>query len=351
MVGFGPVRLHRGGPGDRDHVSDEATHPGLGLVRVATDSGGRPEHTTGPVVCAIDCGTNTIKMLVAHPGPDGLPEALHRESHMVRLGQGIDTTGAISEEALARASTALRSIAAVNERYAVDRVRFCATSATRDADNAAEFAATVRALIGVDPEVIAGEEEARLAFSGALATLRTPLPAPHLVIDIGGGSTEVIVGTERPEQSVSMNLGSVRHTERHLHSDPPTTQEIAACVADIDAALDACGVDLSLARSAVGVAGTVLTVASAVIEAPEYSSVYTDQLTVPRARVHAAVERLLSMTKAQRRALPFMHPGRADVIGGGALILDRILARTQVETLTMSGAGILDGIAQAMLAE
>ncbi|MFZ2503421.1 MAG: Ppx/GppA phosphatase family protein [Nocardioides sp.] len=326
---------------------------GLGQVRVATDSGGlsAQERGPGPVICAIDCGTNTIKMLIARPGPGGAPEALHRESHMVRLGQGIDTTGAISTEALERAVAAMTQIAAVNERYGVDRVRFCATSATRDADNAAEFAAGVHRILGVEPEVIAGAEEARLAFTGAMANLRVELPAPHLVLDIGGGSTEVILGAAAPEQAHSMNLGSVRHTERHLHSDPPSSAEIAACVADIDAALDDCPVDFGRARSAVGVAGTVLTVASAVIEAPEYSSVYTDQLTVPAARVHEVVDRLLALTVAERRALPFMHPGRADVIGGGALILDRILARTNVSTLTMSGAGILDGIARQLLAD
>ncbi|GAB2875561.1 Ppx/GppA phosphatase family protein [Nocardioides pacificus] len=298
------------------------------------------------MIAAIDCGTNTIKLLIGD-----LPDVAVRENRMVRLGEGVDRTGRLSDAALERAFAALDEYAALIARHPVERIRFCATSATRDASNAEVFTAGVRQRLGIEPEVVAGSEEAALAFDGAVRNLRTPAAAPVLVVDIGGGSTELILGCpsgpeggEGPAAAYSMDIGSVRLHERHLHTDPPTADEVAACIADIDAALDACPVDPAAAASVVGVAGTVLTLAAGVLDLPAFDSTVVDQSVLGHDEVHALVERLLGMTVAQRRDLPYMHPGRADVIGAGALILDRVLRRTTLETVTVSEADILDGI-------
>jgi exopolyphosphatase/guanosine-5'-triphosphate,3'-diphosphate pyrophosphatase len=296
---------------------------------------------TGPVA-AIDCGTNTIKLLVG-----ALPEVAVREMRMVRLGQDLDRTGRIADEALERAFAAIDEYAALIRDHDVppDRVRFVATSASRDAANAADFVAGVRHRLGVEPEVVSGAEEAALAFSGAVRNLRTPPTSPVLVVDIGGGSTELVLGSDAPERSDSMDVGSVRLHERHLHSDPPTPEELAACARDIDAHLDASPVDPALAATVVGVAGTVTTVAAAVLDLPAYDRSAIDQAVLPVADVLAAVDRLVAMTVTERRALPYMHPGRADVIDAGALILARVLRRAAVEALVVSESDILDGIA------
>ena len=296
------------------------------------------------VVAAVDCGTNTIKLLVADITRDGCHD-LVREVRMVRLGQGVDRTGRLADEALERAFTALDEYAALVAEHPVERVRFCATSAARDASNGEAFAAGVRDRLGVDPEVVAGHEEARLAFDGAVRNLRVQAEPPILVIDIGGGSTELILGDREPVEEFSMDIGSVRMHERHLHSDPPTREEIAAAVADIDAALDACPVDPSRAVTVVGVAGTVLTVVAGILDLPEYDRTRIDQSVHTVESVHSMTERLLGMTVEERRALPYMHPGRADVIGAGALVLDRVLRRTRATHLIASESDILDGIA------
>ncbi|MFT3874350.1 MAG: Ppx/GppA phosphatase family protein [Nocardioides sp.] len=299
-----------------------------------------------PMIAAVDCGTNTIKMLIGQ-----LPEIVVRESRAVRLGQGVDTSGELAEEALVRAFAALDEYAALIAQHPVERIRFCATSATRDASNAEVFAAGVRERLGVDPEVVSGDEEARLSFDGAVRNLvRDPEP-PVLVIDIGGGSTELVLGRRgadgrsRVESAVSLDIGSVRLSERHLHSDPPSSAELAACAADADTALDGSPVDLALARTVVGVAGTIITVGAGVLDLPTYDPIRTDQAVVPVDGVHDYVRRLAQLTLAQRLALPYMHPGRADVIVGGALILDRVLRRTRTDSLVISEADILDGIA------
>ncbi|HYF71385.1 MAG TPA: Ppx/GppA phosphatase family protein [Nocardioides sp.] len=298
-------------------------------------------------VAAVDCGTNTIKLLIGTvPGPGGL-EVDVREMRMVRLGQDLDRTGRIADEALARAFAALDEYAELVRAHDVppDRIRFCATSATRDAANAADFVAGVRDRLGVEPEVVTGAEEAALAFDGAVRHLRTPAEPPVLVVDIGGGSTELILGSVAPDRAHSMDIGSVRLHERHLRDDPPTPAQVAACVADIDAHLDACPVDPGAAATVVGVAGTVTTVAAAVLDLPAYDRDALDQAVLPVADVHAAVDRLVALTHDERRALGFMHPGRADVIDAGALILAGVLRRTRVEHLVVSEADILDGIA------
>lgn len=294
-------------------------------------------------VAAIDCGTNTIKLMIAD-----LPTVLVRESRMVRLGQDVDRTGRLADEALDRTFAAIDEYAALIREHGVEKVRFCATSASRDASNSADFVAGVRERLGIEPEVVSGDEEAHLTYDGMLRNLRDASAQPLMEIDIGGGSTELIIGTERPTSVASMNMGSVRMHERHLHSDPPTAAQIAAAVADIDAQLDACAIEPGQAATVVGVGGTVITVAAGALDLPSYDRSLIDQAIVPIVGVHEMTERLLAMTVAERLALPYMHPGRADVIGAGALILDSILRRTSVESLVVSEADILDGIAWSL---
>ncbi|GEP36059.1 hydrolase [Nocardioides szechwanensis] len=291
-------------------------------------------------VAAIDCGTNTIKLLIGD-----LPDVAVRESRMVRLGQGVDKTGRLSDEALARVFAAIDDYAALIAAHDVSRLRFCATSASRDADNAEVFGDGVFARLGVRPEVLSGDEEAALAFAGAIRNLAVHPEAPLLVVDIGGGSTELILGSTAPESATSMNIGSVRLHERHLHSDPPTAAEVAACVADIDAALDAAPVSPGDAATVVGIAGTVTTVAAGVLDLPVYERTAIDQQVVSVDAVHDFVDRLVAMPVAERLTLPYLHPGRADVIDAGALILSRVLRRTTVSTMVVSESDILDGIA------
>ncbi|MER7607645.1 Ppx/GppA phosphatase family protein [Nocardioides sp. NPDC127503] len=298
-------------------------------------------------VAAIDCGTNTIKLLIATVTADGLTEDV-REARMVRLGQDVDRTGVLAEEALQRAFGAIDEYAALIREHGVEKVRFVATSATRDAANAETFMDGVRARLGVTPEVVTGAEEAALSFGGAARNLRgTPEP-PVLVIDIGGGSTELILG-DGPSLSVgesdSMDIGSVRMHERHLRSDPPTREEIEACVRDIDAHLDDCPVDPATANTVVAVGGTMIQLAMGLLELAAYDRDATDHAEVAPDDVDRLVDRLLAMTVDERLALPWMHPGRADVIAAGGVILSRILRRSRVESLLVSESDILDGIA------
>ncbi len=300
-------------------------------------------------IAAIDCGTNTIKLLIGD-----LPEVDVREARMVRLGQGVDTTGELADEALERAFAAIAHFAALIASYDVARVRFCATSATRDASNGHIFAAGVHERLGVWPEVISGAEEAGLSYDGAIRNLRTPPKDPTLVIDIGGGSTELIIGSgSTVSQARSLDIGSVRLHERHLHSDPPTAEEIAACIADIDGQLDRLAesgttgpaVHLWEARTVVGVAGTCATVAAGVLDLPVFAVEAYDQQSHSVGDTLAHIDRLTAMSVADRRALGYMHPGRADVIGAGSLILGRVLRRTSASKWISSEADILDGIA------
>lgn len=300
--------------------------------------------TTKPTVAAIDCGTNTIKLLIG-----ALPEVALRESRMVRLGQSVDGTGRLSDEALERTFAAIDEYAALIVEHRVDKVRFCATSASRDASNSDVFVAGVRERLGVEPEVVAGHEEARLSFAGAVRNLEHPPANPVLVIDIGGGSTEFILGERTPDQEQSLDIGAVRMHERHLHSDPPTADEIAAATADIDAHLATLTVPTREAATVIGVAGTILTVVAGVLDLPAFDPDRIDQSAVPVSAVHAMTERLLAMTVEERRSLAYMHPGRADVIGAGALVLDRALRVTGVAELIASEADILDGIAWSLM--
>jgi exopolyphosphatase/guanosine-5'-triphosphate,3'-diphosphate pyrophosphatase len=305
-------------------------------------------------VAAVDCGTNTIKLLVADLDPvSGAETELVREARMVRLGQGVDRTGRLADEALGRTFAAVEEYARLVDRHRADRVRFCATSAARDASNADVFAAGVEARLGVVPEVVTGPEEAALSFAGATRSLG-PVPAPVLVVDVGGGSTELVLGDGHGDVrgGHSLDVGSVRMTERHLHDDPPSPGSVDAAAAEIDAALDTLpghGVPLDAARTVVAVSGTGLTVAAAVLDLPALTRELVDGAEVPVDEVHRTTARLLGMTVADRRALPYMHPGRADVIGAGALVLDRVLARTSVASLRVSVRDILDGIAWSVV--
>jgi exopolyphosphatase / guanosine-5'-triphosphate,3'-diphosphate pyrophosphatase len=296
-------------------------------------------------VAAVDCGTNTIKLLIG-----ALPDVAVRESRIVRLGQGVDATGRFADEALSRAFAAVDEYAALVAAHPVSRIRFCATSATRDSANSEVFAEGVHARLGVWPEVLSGDEEAALAYDGAVRNLRTPPAEPVLVVDIGGGSTELILGdASGPLSARSMDIGSVRMHERHLTSDPPTPAQVAACVADIDAQLDACPVPMASAATVVGVAGTTLSVVAGVLDLPTYDRSLTDQRVVPAEEVHAFVQRFVAMPLAQRLEFPWLEPGRADVLGAGGLILSRVLRRCPPTMLVASEADILDGIAWSMV--
>jgi exopolyphosphatase/guanosine-5'-triphosphate,3'-diphosphate pyrophosphatase len=297
-------------------------------------------------VAAIDCGTNTIKLLIGD-----LPDVAVREMRIVRLGQGVDATGRLADEALERTFAAIDEYAGLIAAHEVGRIRFCATSASRDAANADEFVAGVRARLGVDPEVVSGDEEAALAFDGAVRNLRATPVEPVLVVDIGGGSTELVLGTTTggPQAAVSLDVGSVRLHERHLHTDPPTAEEVEACVADIDDHLDRSPVPLGDAATVVGVAGTVTSVGAGVLDLATYDRDLVDQAVLRVEDVHRLADRLLAMPHAERLDLPWLHPGRADVIGAGVLILDRVLRRTTVSTMVVSEADILDGIAWSLV--
>jgi exopolyphosphatase/guanosine-5'-triphosphate,3'-diphosphate pyrophosphatase len=229
-------------------------------------------------------------------------------------------------------------------------MRFCATSATRDSSNASVFASGVHDRLGVWPEVLSGAEEAALAYDGAVRNLRTTPEYPVLVVDIGGGSTELVLGDAGgPVAAQSMDIGSVRMHERYLRTDPPTSSEVAACVAEIDAHLDDCPVDVTTAATVVGVAGTVLSIAAGVLDLPSYDKSVIDQSVLPATDVQAFVERLVAMPVAERMEFPWMHPGRVDVLGAGGLILSRILARCSAPALVASEADILDGIAWSLV--
>ena len=308
---------------------------------------------TGRRVAAVDCGTNTVKLLVADLDlATGEAHELLREARMVRLGEGVDATGRLSDAALGRLFTALEEYADLVASHDVAATRFCATSAARDARNADVFVAGVEQRLGVTPEVLSGAEEAALSFAGATRGLGER-PAPVCVVDIGGGSTEVVLGDPAGGVTAghSLDIGSVRMTERLMYSDPPTVEEVDTARAAIDAHLDRLadlGVEPASARTLVAVSGTGLTVAAAALGLERLDRDAVDRARIPLDDVRAAVAMLLDLSVAERRALPYMHPGRADVIGAGALILERICARTEVEELTTSVADILDGIAWSL---
>ncbi len=312
-------------------------------------------------VAAVDCGTNSLRLLVADVD---LARAeltdVARRMEIVRLGQGVDRTGRLAPAALARTAGVLRDYADVIAATAARSVRMVATSATRDASNTAEFTRQVKEILGVAPEVLTGREEAALSFTGATAELAAtrdsaPFRAPCLVADIGGGSTEFVLGSpgEPAVHAISVDIGCVRMTERHLAGDPPTAAELAAATADIDAALDAvaAAVPVRQARTLIGLAGSVTTVAGMAMGLRAYDAARIHHVRVSAADVHRVARGLLAQTRAERAAIGVMHPGRVDVIGGGSLILDRIMRRFGFGEVLVSEHDILDGIAWALAAD
>jgi exopolyphosphatase/guanosine-5'-triphosphate,3'-diphosphate pyrophosphatase len=304
-------------------------------------------------VAAVDCGTNSLRLLVADVDPRRRTLAdAERRMEIVRLGQGVDATGRLAPEALARTLRVLAEYAAIIEREGAQAVRMVATSATRDAANASDFVRGVRAVLGVDPEVVTGDDEAQLSFTGATAELAGGPPAPYLVADIGGGSTEFVLGDPAAvTAAVSVDIGCVRMTERHLRGDPPDAAQIAAATADIDAALEvaAARVPVGRARTLVGLAGSVTTVAALAMGLPAYDAARIHHARISAGDVHVQAARLLAQTHAQRAALAVMHPGRVDVIAGGALVLNRIMTRFGCTEVLVSEHDILDGIAWSLV--
>jgi exopolyphosphatase/guanosine-5'-triphosphate,3'-diphosphate pyrophosphatase len=300
-------------------------------------------------VAAVDCGTNSIRLLVADVATDGKRD-VHRDMRVVRLGQGVDATGELAPEAIERTRCALVDYAGICRDLGAERTRMVATSATRDARNAEVFRAMVVEVLGVEPEVISGDEEAALSFDGATRGLDRA-DGPFLVVDIGGGSTEVVLGTTSVEAARSVDIGCVRLTERHLADDPPRAEQVAAAVADIDRALVLVrrAVPVEQARTAVGLAGSVTTVAALALDLPEYDPARIHLSRIPAGRIGTVSDRLLSLTADERAALPVMHPGRVDVIGAGALVLATLVDRLGLPEVVASEADILDGIAWSVV--
>jgi exopolyphosphatase/guanosine-5'-triphosphate,3'-diphosphate pyrophosphatase len=308
-------------------------------------------------VAAIDCGTNSIRLLVADVDTAaGTLTDLDRRMEVVRLGQGVDRTGRIAPEAMARTLDATRRYAEVCRDLGVEAVRFVATSASRDAENRDEFVAGVREALGVEPEVIGGVEEAALSFRGATGVLGATHPGPFLVVDLGGGSTEVVLGELAPEAAYSMDVGCVRITERHLLADPPTAGQVARAEADVAAALDVAARHVPLGRTAtlVGLAGSVTTITAHALDLPAYDRDAIDGAVLDVDTVLAACDDLLARDHDARSALGFMHPGRVDVIGAGALVWRAVVRRVRAEVEAAGGSltqvvtsehDILDGIA------
>lgn len=300
-------------------------------------------------VAAIDCGTNSIRLLIADVVDNKLVDVV-RTMIIVRLGEGVDQTREFSQAALSRTFAAVDVYAELISEHNPDLVRFVATSASRDVSNRAEFFAGVKDRLGFEPTVISGDEEARLSFLGATAGFAdlpdAPNP-PYLVIDIGGGSTEFVVGQFAPVAAISTDVGCVRMTERHFHDDPPTAQQIADATRDIDAAISSAKLVVSIdeVNSLIGLAGSVTTVAALALNLDSYDRAKIHGARISAAKVHQVAQELLSMTRAQRAQFGPMHEGRVDVIGGGALVLDRIMQVTGLAEVVVSEHDILDGIA------
>lgn len=311
---------------------------------------------TSAPVAAIDCGTNSLRLLIAEPGPHGHGvRDLAREMEIVRLGHGVDRTGRFDPAAVERTLAATRRYAELISRHGAQRVRFAATSATRDAENRDDFIRGVQQVLGITPEVITGAEEAELSFRGAVASI-TDLPAgDRLVVDIGGGSTEFVLGTDQPSHRISLDMGSVRLTERHLHEDPPGPDAIRAATQEIDRLLDEAAqeVPFARARSLVGVAGTVTTMTALCLDLDSYQPEASHGADLPVPDVVQECARILRMSREGRRRLPVIHPGRVDVIGAGALIwsriIDRIVTETGITSVRTSEHDILDGLALSVI--
>jgi exopolyphosphatase/guanosine-5'-triphosphate,3'-diphosphate pyrophosphatase len=307
-------------------------------------------------VAAIDCGTNSIRLLVADVPPEGAHADLLRRMEVVRLGQGVDATGRLAPEAIERTRRVLAEYAEQARELGATAVRMVATSASRDAANRADFEQMVQTTLGQLPDVVPGREEAELSFLGATASLDAAAAAhgtaaprpPFLVVDIGGGSTEFVLGDAGGLRAArSVDIGCVRLTERHLHGDPPTADEIGRAEADIRAAIAEVRAEVPVAEAAslVGLAGSVTTVAALALELPAYDAVAIHGSRIPVGAVRSVTAGLLTATRAKRAALPVMHPGRVDVIGAGSLVLRVIMDALDLDEVVVSEHDILDGIA------
>ena len=296
-------------------------------------------------VAAIDCGTNSIRLLIADIDGNNFREIV-RDMEIVRLGQGVDETRQFHPDAIARTLAAVDKFAAEIAKRGVEKIRFCATSATRDATNRHLFVDGVRDRLGIELEVISGDEEAALSFAGAIKDL-DPSNGPFLVVDIGGGSTEFVFGTSTVEAARSVNIGCVRMTERHFASDPATAQQIELARTDIQAAIAqaAAVVPITQAKTLVAVAGTATTVAAAALDLPEYDRYAIHLSRISAQQTHDAATMFATSTREQRSALGFMHPGRVDVIAAGSLVLSEIMKATGASEFVASESDILDGMA------
>jgi exopolyphosphatase / guanosine-5'-triphosphate,3'-diphosphate pyrophosphatase len=303
---------------------------------------------------AIDCGTNSIRLLIADVDlVAGTARDVVREMVVVRLGEGVDATGEFSAAALERTFAACAVYAGTLQAAGSPPLRFVATSASRDVSNREQFLAGVSGILGVEPEVISGQEEGALSFAGATTGIPAGARAPFLVVDIGGGSTEFVLGSQRPTHRTSVDIGCVRMTERHLVADPPTAAQVAAATADIDAAIARAASDVPFAQSAtlVGLAGSVTTVAALALGLPQYDAGAIHHSRIAVADVRRVSDELLAMTRADRAALAVMHPGRVDVIGAGALVLRRIMEATGAPEVLVSEHDILDGVVWSVAAD
>jgi exopolyphosphatase/guanosine-5'-triphosphate,3'-diphosphate pyrophosphatase len=296
-------------------------------------------------VAAIDCGTNSIRLLIAEISEGNFRE-IYRTMEIVRLGEGVDKNKRFDPKAIQRTLSAVKVFSEEITRRAVGAIRFCATSATRDAENRALFIDGVTELLGVTPEVISGEEEAQLSFLGAVRELH-PSDAPFLVVDIGGGSTEFVFGGNEVEAAKSVNIGCVRMSERHFDSAPVSAAAIERAIFDIDQAIRAAAeiVPITKARTFVAVAGTATTVAAAALDLESYDRYAIHQSHISATKVSTISTRFLNMSRTELAALGYMHPGRVDVIAAGALVLDRIMKATGLPEFVASESDILDGIA------
>lgn len=304
-------------------------------------------------IAAIDCGTNSIRLLIMdYQKADQTLTEIIREMRIVRLGEGVDQTKSFSEAALTRTKAAIEEYAKLIEHYSVEKIRFVATSATRDANNRDIFFAIVKKALGIEAEVITGEEEAALSFAGATRSLASKLEGPFLVIDLGGGSTELVVGQQNPTTAYSMNVGCVRMTERHAPGGNPTDSQEQAIRADVRAALAAARekVDFSNAKTVIGVAGTVTTVAAHALKIDKYDPNVLHGAAISSQQVSQTAADFIKLSFEERAALPYMHPGRVEVITAGAIVLDEIIKEIKANKLIASERDILDGVAWSIVA-
>ena len=299
-------------------------------------------------VAAIDCGTNSIRLLISDIDTStNTATDVCREMRIVRLGEGVDKTNAFSPRALERTFKAIDEYEQILLKHKVENLRFVATSATRDAQNKAMFIKGVIDRLRIVPEVIAGTEEAALSFDGATRSLRQKHKAPFLIIDLGGGSTELVIGDQEPTGAYSMDVGCVRMTERHTPGGNPTKAQEEAIRTDVRNALKEAAkkVDWQKAQTIVGVAGTVTTVAAHSLKLKTYDPDVLHGASISAQQISQTAQDFISLTPSQRAALPYMHEGRIEVITAGSIVLDEVMKAIGAQTLIASERDILDGVA------